>query len=198
VGIDLGVGVLVATSDGVLVQSDRPGRRAQDKLTVAQLALQAKGRASNRRLGAKEAVARCHRRIANRRTDVLHKVSWALVDDYDLIVHEALAVKNMVRRPRPRPDGSGGYQPNRAGAKSGLNRSIYDAGWGTLVAMISYKAEGAGRTVVAVDPRHTSRTCAVCGHVSARNRRGAVFECHACGHEAHADTNAACNIPSGR
>jgi putative transposase len=70
----------------------------------------------------------------------------------------------------------------------------HDAGWGHLLAMIDYKAESAGRTVIAVDPRNTSRTCPDCGHVSARNRHGAVFECQACGHLAHADTNAAINI----
>jgi putative transposase len=60
--------------------------------------------------------------------------------------------------------------------------------------MIAYKAESAGRTVIAVDPRNTSRAGAHCGHVSAVNGRGAVFECQACGHMAHADTNAAINI----
>jgi putative transposase len=60
--------------------------------------------------------------------------------------------------------------------------------------MIAYKAESAGRSVIAVDPRNTSRTCADCGHISAGNRRGAVFECQACSHLAHADTNAAINI----
>jgi putative transposase len=60
--------------------------------------------------------------------------------------------------------------------------------------MIAYKAESAGRTVIAVDPCNTSRTCADCGHISAGNRLGAVFRCEACGHEAHADTNAAINI----
>ena len=132
--------------------------------------------------------------MRNQRADFHHKVSRLLVDSYDLVVHEALPVRNMVRRPKPRPDGGGGYEPNGARAKAGLNRSIHDAGWGSLVALITYKAEDAGRQVIAVDPRHTSRTCASCGHVSARNRRGAVFECEACGHEAHADTNAAVNI----
>jgi putative transposase len=60
--------------------------------------------------------------------------------------------------------------------------------------MITYKAESAGRAVIAVDPRNTSRTCAHCAHISAGNRRGAVFKCQTCAHEAHADTNAAINI----
>jgi putative transposase len=141
-----------------------------------------------------ERVAAAHRQIRNRRTDALHKLSRRLVDAHDLIVHEELKVSNLVRRPKPRPDGAGGYERNSAAAKSGLNRCIQDAGWGQLLAMITYKAGSAGRTVIAVDPRNTSRTCAQCGHVSAGNRRGAVFKCLACGHEAHADTNAAMNI----
>jgi putative transposase len=60
--------------------------------------------------------------------------------------------------------------------------------------MTIYKAESAGRQVIAVDPRNTSRTCPPCGHVSAGNRHGAVFGCERCGHEAQADINAAENI----
>jgi putative transposase len=121
-------------------------------------------------------------------------VSRQLVDHYDLIVFENLKITNMTRRAKPRPDGKGGYEVNGAKAKTGLNRAILDAGRGDLLAMTAYKAESAGRTVVTVDPRNTSRRCASCGHVSAGNRCGAVFRCQACGHEAHADTNAAVNI----
>jgi putative transposase len=194
VGIDLGVTVLVATSDGDLLANDRPSRRAAAQLASAQRALATKQRGSRHRRRAAERVAEAHRHIRNRRTDALHKLSRRLVDDHDLIAHEALVVSNLVRRPKPKPDPAGGYQPNGAAAKTVLNRRIHDAGWGRLLAMIAYKAESAGRTVIAVDPHNTSRTCAHCGHVSAGNRRGAVFECQACGHLAHADTNAARNI----
>jgi putative transposase len=194
VGIDLGVTVLVATSDGTLITNDRHAQRAADRLARAQRDLATKQRGSQHRRRAVERVAAAHRRVRNRRADTLHQLSRRLVNDHDLIVHEQLAVANLVRRPKPRPDGAGGYEPNGATAKTGLNRCIHDAGWGHLLAMIAYKAESAGRTVIAVDPRNTSRTCADCGHVSAGNRRGAVFECQACGHQAHADTNAAINI----
>jgi len=194
VGIDLGVTVLVATSDGNLITNDRHAQRAAYRLARAQQDLATKQRGSQHRRRAVERVAAAHRAVRNRRTDTLHHLSRRLVNDHDLIVHEQLAVSNLVRRPKPRPDGAGGYAPNGATAKTGLNRCIHDAGWGQLLAMIAYKAESAGRTVIAVDPRNTSRTCADCGHISAGNRRGAVFECQACGHEAHADTNAAINI----
>ena len=194
VGIDLGVTVLVATSDGALITNDRHTRRAAERLARAQQDLATKTLGSQHRRRAVERVAAEHRRVRNRRADTLHQLSRRLVNDHDLIVHEQLAIANLVRRPKPRPDGAGGYAPNGAAAKTGLNRSIHDAGWGQLLTMITYKAESAGRTVIAVDPRNTSRTCAHCGHISAGNRRGAVFKCQACGHQAHADTNAAINI----
>ena len=194
VGVDLGVNVLVATSDGVLIANDRHAQHAARRLARAQQDLATKQRGSQHRRRARERVAAAHRRVRNRRTDTLHQLSRQLVNDHDLIVHEQLAIANLVRRPKPKPDATGGYAPNGAAAKTGLNRCIHDAGWGQLLAMIAYKAESAGRTVIAVDPRNTSRTCAHCGHISTGNRRGAVFKCQACGHQAHADTNAAINI----
>jgi putative transposase len=57
------------------------------------------------------------------------------------------------------------------------------------------KAESAGREVVAVDPRNTSRTCPECGHVAAGNRvTQAKFHCVRCGHMAHADVVGAINV----
>jgi putative transposase len=41
-------------------------------------------------------------------------------------VYEDLQIANMTVRPRPRPDGDGGYEPNGAAAKAGL--SILRAG----------------------------------------------------------------------
>jgi putative transposase len=194
VGIDLGVTVLVATSDGTLITNDRHAQRAAHRLARAQRDLATKQRGSQHRRRAVERVAAAHRRVRNRRADTLHQLSRRLVNDHDLIVHEQVAISNLVRRPRPRPDGAGGYARNGAAAKTGLNRCIHDAGWGQFLTMIAYKAESAGRTVIAVDPRNTSRTCADCGQISAGNRRGAVFKCQGCGHEVHADTNAAINV----
>ena len=60
---------------------------------------------------------------------------------------------------------------------------------------LAYKAKRAGVPVVPVDPRNTSRMCSVCGPVATSNRKNqAEFLCKACGHEEHADGNAARNI----
>ncbi len=194
IGIDLGVTVLVATSDGTLITNHRHAQRAAERIARAQRDLATKQRGSQRRRRAVERVTAAHRRVRDQRSDALHQLSRRLVNDHDLIVHERLVIPNLVRRPHPRPDSTGGYAPNGAAAKTGLNRCIHDAGWGRLLAMIAYKAESAGRTVIAMEPRNTSRACAHCGHTSARNRHGVVFACQACGHQAHADTNAAINI----
>jgi IS605 OrfB family transposase len=64
-----------------------------------------------------------------------------------------------------------------------------------LRTFIDYKAQQARVRVVHIDPRNTSRTCAMCGHCDKRNRPDqAHFHCRSCGHTAAADTNAAVNI----
>ena len=84
----------------------------------------------------------------------------------------------------------------RVSARGGDARNQL-SGWSfaQLFAFLSYKARLAGVPVVTVDPRNTSRTCAECGHCAKSNRKSqAKFECGACGHQAHADKNAARNI----
>jgi len=133
--------------------------------------------------------------VRNQRRDLAHQLSRSLVNAYDLICVEELKVTSRQRRANPRPRSDGTFEPNGARAKSGLNRSILAAGWGELLQMLAYKAEGAGRELVAVDPRCTSQRCSACGHVDALSRRSqAVFSCTACRHDAHADVNAAKNI----
>jgi putative transposase len=116
---------------------------------------------------------------------------------YDLLVVEDLTIANMLRRakPMPDPDTPGGFLPNGARAKSGLNRSISDAGWGQFVSILRAKAEEAGRTWIEVNARHTSNRCECCGHAAPENRvTQAEFACQRCGHTAPADEHAARNI----
>ena len=195
VGLDVGVASLATLSDGTVIANPRPGRRAAERLAAAQREYTTKVRGSIRRRRGAQRIGALHRKAANQRRDHLHKVSSGLVGAYDLIVHEDLKIANMTRRPAPRANDDGGHGPNGASAKSGLNRSILDAGWGTLLGMIAYKAEDAGRQVIAVDPRHSSQRCWRCGHTDAANRLSqAEFRCQACCHQAHADLNAARNI----
>jgi putative transposase len=194
-GIDMGLASFLTTSDGTQVPNPRKLAASTGQLAAAQRDLAHKQRGSSRRGEAVEKIGRLHEKVRRQRLDHAHKTSLALVRDYDLIAHENLQVTNMIRRPRPRPDGDGGHQPNGAAAKAGLNKSIHDAGWGLFLRILSAKAESAGRTVIAVNPCRTSQRCAQCGHTEAGNRTSqAEFRCLACGHHAHADVNAALNI----
>jgi len=132
------------------------------------------------------------RRLADRRTDWVEQTTTHLARSYDLIAVEDLQVRNMVRRPKPKPDPGrpGVFVPNGAKAKAALNKAILASMWGRFLTRLEDKMpEG---SLIRVDPKNTSRTCAACGHCAPGNRESqAVFECEACKHQAHADTNAA-------
>ncbi|MFD7100643.1 RNA-guided endonuclease InsQ/TnpB family protein [Streptomyces xanthophaeus] len=197
VGIDLGIASFLTTSNGKHTPNPRHARKAAAKLEAAQRALARCKRGSGRRKKAVAKVAGLHRKVRRQRLDHAHKTALGLVRDHDLIAHEDLKIRNMVKAPRPKPDPRtpGGFLPNGASSKAGLNRSISDAGWGVFLAILTSKAESAGREVIAVDPRNTSRTCPECGHVTAENRpTQEKFHCVSCGHQAHADVVGALNV----
>jgi putative transposase len=189
VGVDMGLTHFASTSDGVHIPNPRHARTSTERLAVAQQALSRCQRGSARRREAAERVAAIHRKIRNQRADFHHKTALALVRGHDVIVHEALRVADMSRSASGTPQNPG----TNVAAKSGLNRSIADAGWSAFLQILA-KAESAGRLVITVNPVNTSRTCAACGHCAAENRSGEAFRCLACGHTAHADVNAAVNI----
>jgi putative transposase len=197
VGIDMGIASFLTTSDGAQIENPRHGRRAAGKLATAQQALSRCKRGSKRRAKVRNRVAAAHAKVRRQRHDHAHKTALWLVRHHDVIAHEALRIGNMTRRaaPFPDPDQPGSFLPNGGAAKSGLNRSISDAGWGVFLNVLRSKAESAERVVVAVNPANTSRTCLRCGHCAAGNRvTQAEFRCVACGFTAHADVVGAANV----
>jgi putative transposase len=197
VGIDVGIVSFSTTSDGEHVDNPRWARASAARLAAAQQRLARARRGGNNREAKRETVAARHRKIANQRKDFHHKQARRLAARYDLIVVEDLKIANMLRRAKTVADPAkpGHYLPNGARAKSGLNRSISDAGWGQFVSILRAKAEDAGRAWIEVDPRHTSDRCEACGHVARENRvTQAEFACQRCGHTAPADEHAARNI----
>lgn len=193
-GIDVGVRSLVATSDGELHVNPRFMRHSRQRLLRSQRLFAGRRPGSNRRRKAAASLGRLHRHVSRQRRNHHHELSRRFVDSYDVIVHEDLTIANLVRRPAPLPDGQGRFEPNGATAKGALTREISDAGWSQLLRLIAYKAEEAGREVIAVDPRRTSQTCHGCGNVDSRSRLGEVDDCRQCGRVANADINAAQNI----
>jgi putative transposase len=202
VGIDMGIASFLTTSGGEHVSNPRHGRRAAAKLEAAQRALARfprvrRDRRTQNHQRAVQRVADLHRKVRRQRLDHAHKTAFALVREHDFIAHEDLKIRNMLRSPAPKPDPDqpGAFLPNGAAAKGGLNRSISDAGWGVFLTIVHAKAESAGREVIAVDPRNTSRRCPECGHTAKENRpTQEKFHCVSCGHQAHADIVGASNV----
>ncbi|WP_374230847.1 zinc ribbon domain-containing protein [Streptomyces sp. UNOC14_S4] len=72
---------------------------------------------------------------------------------------------------------------------------VLEAGDVFSFGILANKAESAGRLVVPVDARNTSRTYLSCGHVAKENRATqAKFQCVRCGFAANADHVGAVNV----
>ncbi len=137
VGIDMGIASFLTTSDGEHVENPRHASKAAAKLEPAQHRLSRFGRVRRDKRTANhqravQRVADLHRKVRRQRLDHAHKIALGLVRDHDLIAHEDLKIRNMVRAPVPKPDPEtpGSFLPNGSAAKAGLNHSISDAGWG--------------------------------------------------------------------
>jgi putative transposase len=191
VGIDRGVAVFAALSDGTRIEPANCGKKALRALRRAQRNLARKKKGSNNRRKQVRRVARLHARVARARKDFLHKVSTRIAQNHGEVVMEKLEVRNMVGSAAGTPD-----QPGRkVRQKAGLNRAILDQGWGAFRTMLAYKLAERGGRLIEVPPAYTSQTCAACGEVDAASRVSqARFVCTACSHAANADENAAVNI----
>lgn len=195
IGVDLGVSKLATFSTGDHIENPKHYRRAEKKLAKLQQSVARKKRGSHRRKKAVKAVAKAHRKVRNQRNDYLHKHSRWLVDAYETIVFEDIAPANLSKRAKPKQDEvTGRYLPNGASAKSGLNKSIMDAGWTTFMAMCESKAANAGAVqVIKVNPKYTSQMCSGCGAVAKKELSDRWHSC-SCGCELDRDVNAAVNI----
>lgn len=191
VGVDRGVVVAVAASDGEMRNREfvSPGEAKRLRRLQQQLSRQRK--VSNRRSVTKAKLGTLNKRVRDRRTDFCAWTANRLTADHGVVVIEALKVANMVRSAKGTVENPGKHVRQ----KSGLNRAILAKGWGALVTQLEHKARYNGSQIVKINPAYTSQTCNACGHVARENRESqAVFRCVSCGHQANADVNAAKNI----
>ncbi|RDI31116.1 RNA-guided endonuclease InsQ/TnpB family protein [Lentzea flaviverrucosa] len=177
VGVDLGVTSLVTLSTGEKIGNPRHEQLARVKLARAQRRLARRVKGSANRAKARRAVARIHAGIADRRRDLLHKLTTRLVRENQTIVIEDLNVSGMLGRSR-------------------LARAISDAAWSEFRTMIEYKAAWRGRAVVVVDRWFpSSKICSGCRLLlDSLDLSVRTWTCTGCGTEHDRDINAAKNI----
>ena len=122
-------------------------------------------------------IGRLHERVAKLRREAAHQLTTHLTRHYGVIGIESLNVAGMLRDRR-------------------IARSVSDAGLGTILAQLQYKASWSRVTLVSADRFYpSSKTCSACGEVKAKLSRGTVvFECERCGLSIDRDLNAALNL----
>ncbi|GAB7188346.1 transposase [Kitasatospora sp. Ki12] len=191
VGVDRGVKVAVTTSDGDF--RDRayatPGEAARLRRLQQRLARSRRG--SNRRKAVLAKINVITGRVRNRRVEFCAHTASELATRNAVVVLEDLRIRSMTASAVGTAE-----QPGRnVRAKAGLNRAILDKGWHMLELALRNAARTTGTSVVLVNPAYTSQTCNACKHVDSKSRKSqADFRCTACGHQEHADVNAAKNI----
>src|SRR6266581_3592868 len=175
IGIDVGLKSFLTDSAGQTVESPRFYRTSQKTLRRKQRTICRRKKGSHRRRKAARSTAQTHLKIARQRRDFHYKTAKQYADNYHHIAVEKLSIDNMVK--------------NHC-----LDKSIMDASWGALLAILEVKAESAGHQVIRVNPRFTSQKCYQCGEIVPKSLSVRTHICPFCGYVADRDVNAAQNI----
>lgn len=179
VGVDLGVSTLVTAFDGTEFEewtAPKHLRKAQKRLRRAQRTLSRRQKGSARRRAQARRVGVIHRKVRERRKNLLHQISHRLTAKAGVLKVETLNVRGMAR--------------NRH-----LALSVADAGMSRLVTFCRYKAEWRGRRVEDIDRWFPgSQTCCRCDalHPEMKDLSRRELVC-ACGNRMGRDRNAAVN-----
>src|SRR4029450_5382454 len=127
IGIDVGLKVFLADSDGHTVENPRFFRTSQATLRRKQRRLCARKKGSHRRRKMARSTAQTHLKIERQRRDFHYKTAKRYADAYCSIVVEDLNIRGL--------------------ARSKLSKSIIDAGWGAFLNILTRKAASAGGRV---------------------------------------------------
>lgn len=132
-----------------------------------------------------------HQKVARQRKQFHSETAKKILNKADIVFVEDLIVKNMSRKCKPKQDETGKFLSNGQSQKSGLNKSITDAGWAQFIDLLAFKAERAGLKVVKVNPKGTSQYCSICLNAAPKTLKDRWHSCPLCGLEVDRDTNSA-------
>ena len=183
IGLDMGINSLIATSKDVKIANPRYTKKYARMLKLASRHLDRKQHSrkkgdttpkSKRYLKQQLKVAKIHEKIANSRSDYIHKITNEITNQYDVICIEDLNVKGMIKNHK-------------------LSKHIADVAWGELRRQLEYKSERKGKILIKVDRwLPSSQTCSSCLSPTGKKPLNIrKFTCPVCGTVHDRDNNAA-------
>ncbi|KAA0577938.1 transposase [Azospirillum sp. B21] len=178
--LDFGLSTLFATSDGQLLGQGWLKRLKRYDALISMIA------ASQQRAGRKPRDSRRYR---------------ALVEDVRgfLRTEVGRVLNRLVEQGKPRELVLERLDFRHSDLSKRLNAILRNCGRKVIQDKLRDLEEWFGITFTEVNAAYTSQTCSCCGYVDKRNRRNQkTFVCLWCGHELHADLNAAANIEARR
>ena len=183
VGIDVGLSNFATFSTNEKIENPRFFKIDQKALAKSQRKLSKQTKGTPERKKVKKVVVRIHERISNRRHNFIHQESRKIVNEFGVICIEKLNVKGMMS------------EHNKVFGNK-LNKSIADVAWGQFAQQLFFKAEDAGRKIVAINPRGTSQRCSQCDSIVKKDLSVRWHDCPVCGCHLRRDHNASINILS--
>ena len=194
IGIDLGLDSFIFTSNNESIAAPRYLRQSASKIERLQKKLSKLEKKTPRYMKVILALQKAYYRLRCKRDAFFYHLAHNLFNKADKVCIEDLDIAKMTKRPEAQKDkDTGKFLPNGATQQSRLNRSIYDAGWGTFVRVLKNIASKLGKLVVAVPPQYTSQTCSECLEIVEKSLSTRTHKC-LCGYMADRDYNAAKNI----
>ncbi|BBD72739.1 transposase [Sulfodiicoccus acidiphilus] len=175
--LDVGIKTLIMTSDGEYFPNVKPYEKALLKVRHLHRVLSRKVFLSKNWFKAKVKLAKAYEHLRNLRKDIYMRLGKHFARNYDVLVMEDINVKKLV-----------GKSPRK------LRMRLHDVAFHELN-ISKYQMEKHGKSIVLVDPAHTSKTCAKCGYVREDlTLLDRVFSCPRCGWITDRDYNASLNI----
>ena len=177
-GIDVGLKDFAVISGEKTHANPRFFRSLEAKLAKEQRILSRRVKFTNNWYKQKLKVAKVHEKIANTRTDYLHKLSIDIVKNHDIIGMEDLQVSNMLK--------------NKI-----LSKAISEVSWSQFKELIEYKAFWYGKKVITVSKTFaSSQLCSACNYQNkaVKNLSVRTWTCPSCNAVHDRDINASINL----
>ena len=180
IALDFGLSTLFATSKGQLLGQDWLARLKRYDRLISSIA------AGQQRAGRKPRASKRYR---------------ALVEDVRGFLRTEIGriLNRLVAQGQPAELVLERLDFRNSGLSRRLNAIVRNCGRSIIAAKLQDLTDRFGITVIKVNPAYTSQACSACGYADKRNRREQqAFRCLWCGHQMHADLNAAANIEARR